>query len=139
MPWLEQGRYAPTRPTCPRSHLKKVSVMLSESFEGPIFRAVVTRSFDHLTAALQPAVAGHGDSRAGLLNVCHAYLAFAQQHPHIYRVFFERHSTCTPENTADVHTMFGADAFRVLVNAVQTCIDQETGPLPIPWTVCRMA
>ena len=61
--------------------------------------------------------------------VCHAYLEFAAQRPHHYRVLFERRRTPnvnlagTSKPNTSVHTMTGADAFGTLLDAVTACID----------------
>lgn len=54
-----------------------------------IMLAVVDGAFDSLTQALRTAVEGAGDDpREQLLAGCHAYLAFAAEHPGSYRAMF---------------------------------------------------
>ncbi len=91
-----------------------------------ILSALVARTFDRLTDALRPAADGVGDPVARLRAVSRAYLAFATDHTHLYRVLFERHHAAAPGGRrapAGVADMVGANAFAVLLDAVRACID----------------
>jgi AcrR family transcriptional regulator len=91
-----------------------------------ILKAVVERGFAELAATLRPAVGGRRRPVPALLAVCRAYLDFADAHPDLYRVLFQRQHTSAaePDDTHhDVATMVGADAFGVLLDAVRACID----------------
>jgi AcrR family transcriptional regulator len=89
-----------------------------------ILVAVVERTFSELAEALRPGATG--EPLPALYAVCRAYLDFAAEHPHRYRVLFQRHSI-TPAEPVDkrkhVDTMIGADAFGVLLDVIRACID----------------
>jgi AcrR family transcriptional regulator len=91
-----------------------------------ILLAVIERTFAELATALRPTAASPEPPVPALYSVCRAYLDFADQHPHLYRVLFERHHNA-PDDTVqghnDVATMIGADAFEVLLHAVRACIE----------------
>src|SRR4029453_11625874 len=55
-----------------------------------ILRAVITRAADELVARLEHALRGEKDPVARLRAGCDAYVTFAAEHPHHYRVLFER-------------------------------------------------
>lgn len=94
-----------------------------------ILRTVVATTFAELAAALNAAAVAHEQPVERLLAVGHAYLDFAAEHPHHYRVLFERHRASganlsgTSTVNTDVRTMVGADAFGVLLDATAACID----------------
>jgi AcrR family transcriptional regulator len=88
--------------------------------------ALVERTFSTLAEALRPASAGQAQPVPALYAVCRAYLDFAAEHPHLYRVLFERHRREAVEPGAtdeDVTTIIGADAFGVLLEAVRACVN----------------
>jgi AcrR family transcriptional regulator len=91
-----------------------------------ILVTVVERAFSELATALRSAAASESLPVAVLYAVCRAYLNFAAEHPSLYRVLFERHRA-PPTEPVDTHndiaTMIGADAFGVLLDAVEACID----------------
>jgi AcrR family transcriptional regulator len=91
-----------------------------------ILVAVIERAFGELAAVLRPAAASQALPVPALYAVCRAYLDFAAEHRHLYRVLFER-SVDPPAGPAgsygDVTTIVGADAFGVLLEAVRACID----------------
>lgn len=96
-----------------------------------IRREVVTGTFAELAAVLASAAAGAPpEPAAALRHVCLAYLDFAADRPHHYRVLFERHrvSDGTERRAADVTEIPGADAFGVLLAVTTACI--ERGPAP---------
>jgi AcrR family transcriptional regulator len=101
------------------------SIYLHFDDRDQILRALIVRTFDWLTDALRPATA-HDEPVARLRAVAHAYLAFATEHTHLYRVLFERHHAAAgvlqPDSPNDVTTMVGAEAFGILLDAVGTCI-----------------
>jgi AcrR family transcriptional regulator len=53
--------------------------------------AVVRRTFSTLAEVLRSASAQQAQPVPALYAVCRAYLDFAAEHPHLYRVLFERH------------------------------------------------
>jgi AcrR family transcriptional regulator len=88
--------------------------------------AVVRRTFSTLAEVLRSASAQQAQPVPALYAVCRAYLDFAAEHPHLYRVLFERHRREAVEPGAaglDVTTIIGADAFGVLLDAVRACVD----------------
>ncbi|GAB2464853.1 TetR/AcrR family transcriptional regulator [Jatrophihabitans fulvus] len=101
-------------------------------FDGPadIVLAVVQETFGELTQALLAAPHRADDPVERLRAVGSAYLAFAAERPHHYRVLFQRHRVEQPVPTADcdgpavtVRTIPGAEAFGALLDAVAACID----------------
>ncbi len=98
-----------------------------------IVLAVVADAFAELDAALE-AAAGAGASVDRLQAVCEAYLDFARNRPHRYRVMFGRHRETkrTPVVTEPRPTeeLLGAAAFTRLVSAVAA----HTGKDPDPKT-----
>ncbi len=101
-----------------------------------IIHTLMTRTFDRLAATLRPAAQAHADPVARLQAVCRAYVAFATDHAHVYRVLFERHHTAdvsgSPDVTEGVDTMVGADAFAVLLEAVRACVDSGASTASSP-------
>ena len=93
-----------------------------------ILRTVIVDTFADLAAVMAVATAGQDDPVRRLHAVCHAYLDFAAQRPHHYRVLFERRRTPnvnlagTSAPNSGVRTMVGADAFGVLLDATSSCI-----------------
>ena len=96
-----------------------------------IVLAVMANAFAELDVALE-APAGAGTSVDRLRAVCEAYLDFARNRPHRYRVMFGRHRetqrtpVITEPRPAD--ELLGAAAFTMLVAAVAAHIGEETGP-----------
>ena len=107
-----------------------------------IVRTVVEAAFTELAVVMRTAAAAHADPIDRLRAVCHAYLDFAAERPHHYRVLFERHRTTTGNVSgttvpnADVRTMVGADAFGVLLDTTTACIESgaSTATAPVPTT-----
>ena len=103
-----------------------------------ILRTVVVTTFAELAAAMTAAAAGQDDPVRRLHAVCHAYLDFAAQRPHHYRVLFERRPTPnvnlagTSAPNTDVRTMVGADAFGVLLDATIGCIETRASSATEP-------
>jgi AcrR family transcriptional regulator len=93
-----------------------------------ILRTVVESTFAQLATALQEGADTQTEPVPRLQAVCRAYLTFAAERPHHYRVLFERHRTAetnvngTNMANTDVRTMVGADAFGVLLKATAACI-----------------
>lgn len=89
-----------------------------------ILRAVVARAFGQLLEALRRPAEAPTDPVGRLLEVSRAYLAFAAERPHLYRVLFERHRTPGTDaiSVDGIDTMLGAEAFAVLVDAVGGCV-----------------
>ncbi|XVQ88405.1 TetR/AcrR family transcriptional regulator [Microbispora siamensis] len=82
-----------------------------------IVDAVVARAFAELGAALAAAVESVDNPAARLRALCEAYLAFAEERPHRYRVAFERRRSGPAEARA-VENLSGGQAFGRLVAAV---------------------
>lgn len=101
------------------------SIYLHFDDRDQILRALIVRTFDRLTGALRPAAA-RKEPLDRLHAVARAYLAFATDHTHLYRVLFERHHAAAgvlrPDTPHDVTTMVGADAFAILLDAVRACM-----------------
>ena len=100
-----------------------------------ILSAVITRAFDAMVARLRLAVQGDQDPVARLRAAAHAYVAFAAEQPHRYRVLFERHrppGAPAIREAETVEQMLGADAFAVLLNAVRDCIAAGASKAPSP-------
>jgi AcrR family transcriptional regulator len=108
-----------------------------------ILRTVVESTFAELASDMRAAADAHGrtaDPIGRLRAVCRAYLTFAADRPHHYRVLFERHRVSAAElgDTGavnhDVRDMIGADAFGVLLDATAACIEsgasRATAPAP---------
>jgi len=88
-----------------------------------VLRAVVDRGFDRLSARLEDAWAAHAEPAARLRALCHAYVAFAVDHPRLYAVVFggsrPEPGSAVPKS---VETMPGAQAFGLLVRAIEACV-----------------
>jgi AcrR family transcriptional regulator len=100
-----------------------------------ILRAVITRAADELVARLEHALRGEKDPVARLRAGCDAYVTFAAEHPHHYRVLFERRrppGAATLERSASVNEMAGAEAFAILLNAIEDCIAAGASKAPSP-------
>lgn len=90
--------------------------------------AVVEQTFTTLADVLRPALGRGTDPVSSLHSVARAYLDFAEEHPHLYRVLFERHRTEQVEPGSagkDVASILGADAYGVLIDAVGACVEDE--------------
>lgn len=96
-----------------------------------IVAAVVAQAFAELDDTLAAAVEGEADPRQRLWNLCEAYLDFAKDKPHRYRVAFGRHSiTETPPGRLD--DLSGGRAFTRLHDSVAACATESdaTGAAP---------
>ncbi|MBO1755957.1 TetR/AcrR family transcriptional regulator [Allobranchiibius sp. CTAmp26] len=87
-----------------------------------IVLAVIDESFTQLRLFAQHAIdTGPQDPVSRLRRGCAAYLAYAEQSPHRYRVLFGGAKTMTgPPTTGDSP---GLRAFAILVEGIQACID----------------
>ena len=86
---------------------------------------VIETTFAELAAALQAAAEAHTHPVERLRAVCRAYLDFAVERPHHYRILFERHRAArggAGPGAPDVQSIVGADAFGVLLQAAAACI-----------------
>lgn len=102
---------------------------------GEILSAVLTRAFDALLARLRVAVESEEDPVARLRAGAHAYVAFAGEQPHRYRVLFERSrppGAAPIKHPEPVEQMVGADAFAVLLDAVRDCMATGASNAPSP-------
>jgi AcrR family transcriptional regulator len=100
-----------------------------------IVTAVVARVFGELTQAVRLGSDTNGDDRVDrLVGGCQGYVHFGLDHPARYGVLFsERENSltrlaqyCTPVVIEPGHgpvLEFGAEAFAILVQAVQNCVD----------------
>jgi AcrR family transcriptional regulator len=85
-----------------------------------ILAAVRAKGFNDFAAALEEAARGPGDARARSAAVGAAYLRFAFDHPHFYRMMFDLHQ---PSDTADTElTRAGARARDTLTAHVDALI-----------------
>ncbi len=87
---------------------------------------VIETTFAELAAALQAAAEAHARPVERLRAVCRAYLDFAVERPHHYRILFERHRAArggaAGPAAPDVQSIVGADAFAVLLRAAEAVI-----------------
>lgn len=93
-----------------------------------ILFAVAQRTFAELAATLRPAITSELRPRATLIAVCRAYLDFAADRRHLYRVLFERYRSAdvaavAADEDARTEPVVGGDAFGVMRDAMQACID----------------
>jgi AcrR family transcriptional regulator len=91
-----------------------------------ILDAVVGQAFGELLAAVERAAHRERDPFARLRAICAAYVAFADERPHRYRVLFARHRAPGAVGMAErkpVDELLGAEAFRALVDAVKACVE----------------
>ena len=90
---------------------------------------VIEQTFTELATVLTTAAEAQDEPVARLRAVCHAYLDFAADRPHHYRLLFERHRIARGADAGpaatDVQSIVGADAFGVLVQAAAACIQTE--------------
>jgi AcrR family transcriptional regulator len=113
------------------------SIYLHFPDKRALVRAVLEARFQQLSAVVQAAISQQPDPvgklRAGTL----AYCQFATDHPHAYRVLFGRVPVAVSrDDSASSHVTAappqppaaGADAFGLLVEGVQRCMD--TGAVP---------
>lgn len=97
------------------------------SGQGEILTAVVERAFDEFRTALDGAAAATPPSAAPqerLRALAQAYLAFATDHPRVYRVMFDRRrgeGTAEMTQQRGTEELVGGEAFALLVQAV--CAD----------------
>jgi AcrR family transcriptional regulator len=90
-----------------------------------ILEAVVREAFSELAATVTEAANREQYPPRRLHAVCAAYLTFADERPHRYRVLFARHrATPTAGMTAEkgMDDLLGADAFAALVGVVSACV-----------------
>ena len=100
-----------------------------------ILNAVLARAFEALVARMRVAVEREEDPVARLRAAAYAYVAFAAEQPHRYRVLFEPHrplGTAPIKKPQTVESMVGADPFAVLLDAVRDCIDAGASKAPSP-------
>lgn len=106
-----------------------------------ILEAVIALAFDELVVAITTATDGIDDPVASLHAGCHAYLAFAAERPQRYQVLFERqrdfaaalsHKRIHELETqhTDVEPKSGAEAFDLLVDGIQSCVDAGRSDSP---------
>ena len=90
-----------------------------------ILDAVLRDTFDELTRVVSQAGRVEADPVDRLHAVCRAYVAFAADRPHRYRVLFARHRTTNSPAMTQRHErdeLSGAEAFAVLVDAVAAAV-----------------
>lgn len=106
-----------------------------------ILESVIALAFDELVVAITTATDGIDDPVVSLHAGCHAYLAFAAERPQRYRVLFERqrdfaaalsHKRIHELETqhTDVEPKSGAEAFDLLVDGIQGCVDAGRSDSP---------
>lgn len=106
-------------------------------FDGreAILEAVVEDAFAALIARLRAAM-DVADPVERLRAGCAAYLAFAAEQPQRYGALFQRRvapETGTPGPAASVEDMIGAEAFGLLVESIEACVEagRSTAPSPL--------
>jgi AcrR family transcriptional regulator len=87
-----------------------------------VLLTVIGDAFAELSTTVNAAISQHRDPVLRLRAGCAAYLRFAQQRPQPYRIMFQQ-SHPLPESDVDSAFDLGAEAFDILVAAVQACID----------------
>jgi AcrR family transcriptional regulator len=99
-----------------------------------ILNAVLARAFEAMVERLRIAVREDEDPVRRLRAAARAYVAFAAEQPHRYRVLFERHRPrdATGKQSETVGQMVGADAFAILLDAVRDCIGAGASKAPSP-------
>ena len=87
---------------------------------------VIEDTFAELATALSAAAEAQAEPVERLRAVCRAYLEFAIERPHHYRVMFERHRAARGADAGpvapDVQSIVGAEAFGALSDAAAACI-----------------
>lgn len=100
-----------------------------------IFAAVVDEAFAALVARLRVAIEAEGDPVGRLRAGCSAYVAFAAEQPQRYRVLFQvrpADDDLAFAQADSVEQMVGAEAFGLLVRAIQECVDADRSTAPSP-------
>lgn len=101
-----------------------------------ILSAVVAGTFPALVARLHAAAGAERDPVARLRAGCAAYLDFAAEQPHRYRVLFQRRpapgTADIPAADRSLNRMSGADAFAWLVDAITDCVRAGRSATPAP-------
>lgn len=93
-----------------------------------IISTVVGRTFDRFTADLRAVGPDISDPVDRLYALGHGYLRFARDHPELYRILFARtqHVARSPAGnpaSPPIHEAAGLEAFNILVDAIQACVD----------------
>lgn len=118
-----------------RANITAPSIYAHFDDRDSILTAVIDDAFDELIDALNDATGGIDDPVERLHAGCHAYLQFAVERPHRYRVLFGRQRDpelplSTKPNIGDpsggvvlddAEAMTGLDAFRILVDSIADC------------------
>jgi hypothetical protein len=90
-----------------------------------VVEAVVIETFGLLSGALHDATGGVADPVARLHAGCRAYLHFAAERPHRYRVLFGREwpqpADPSPLDRPSFAALPGADTFGILVACIADC------------------
>jgi AcrR family transcriptional regulator len=101
-----------------------------------IVETVLQDAFDDLIQVLQLAIANESDPLRQLRAGCAAYLDYARDRPHRYRVLFERRPT-QPSAEQDVDgekaKPTGTEAFTLLVDCVEACVDAGSAASTDPY------
>lgn len=82
--------------------------------------AVIDEAFGDFIAELRAAIVDVADPVERLRRIAHAYLAFAGEHPHRYRLLFDRLDV---ERNNRPRGRVREDSFTVLSDALQACVD----------------
>ncbi|TBN57921.1 TetR/AcrR family transcriptional regulator [Glaciihabitans arcticus] len=128
---LADGETATLRSIARRAGISAPSIYRHFPDVDAVMSAVADDAFDELVDALVQKRDRHTDPVARLWAISDGYLDFARDRPHIYRVMFggvwnaaaalELH----PGEDAHFREM-GMNAFRLLVAAIQACVDDGT-------------
>ncbi len=105
------------------------SIYLHFADKRELVREVRLARFAELVAAIERAASTATGPDDGLRAGCLGYCRFALDHPHAYRVLFGATTTLFRDDDGpDRMDPPGMDAFFVLVNAVQACMDGGAAP-----------
>jgi AcrR family transcriptional regulator len=100
-----------------------------------ILEAVVAQAFPVLAGRLRAASEAEDDPVARLRAGCAAYLAFAAEQPHRYRVLFQRRPAPDApklQRAESIEDIAGGEAFGWLVDAIRDCVDAGRSTTPSP-------
>jgi AcrR family transcriptional regulator len=91
-----------------------------------VLEAVVDNTFGALADYLREAGMTHEDPVGRLRAYCHAYVAFGRQRPLQYAILFGRAAElAATEAPKTVENLQGGEAFAILRDAIQQCVDAE--------------
>lgn len=110
------------------------SIYLHFTDKRDLVRAVMLARFAELSRAIEDAGGAAADPPGRLRAGCLAYCRFALDQPGAYRVLFGNRTVLLLEAAGDEPT--GLDTFALLIDAIQSCIDEGSAP---PGDAARIA